>query len=195
MTATPDDFSWFSVERFPDLADAYCLTYVQGLTPAELVARLGAQAEDFTLLSLGELIDAAYAGPDRDGMFLGATAVGDWVFMVEPNGLLGISDEIILPLSAGTRLVSHFLNIKGNEYFYWVEDGTVRFSFLADEGYAEEVPEELLETVERISSHYGGAEPHDGPAFLLAERLTGITLTPQLLEESIYLSGAVPDPS
>ncbi|MEV2272933.1 DUF6461 domain-containing protein [Nonomuraea africana] len=33
---------------------------------------------------------------------------------------------------------------------------------------------------------------HEGPAFLLAERLTGITMTPQLLEESTYLCGGVP---
>jgi len=33
---------------------------------------------------------------------------------------------------------------------------------------------------------------HVGPAFLLAERLTGIPMTPQLLEESTYLCGVVP---
>ncbi|MEU0479118.1 DUF6461 domain-containing protein, partial [Streptosporangium sp. NPDC006013] len=37
MIATPDDYSWFSRERFPELADAYCFTYVRGLTPEELV--------------------------------------------------------------------------------------------------------------------------------------------------------------
>ncbi|MGW2198319.1 DUF6461 domain-containing protein [Streptosporangium sp. NPDC001682] len=41
MIATPDDYSWFSRERFPELADAYCFTYVRGLTPEELVTRLG----------------------------------------------------------------------------------------------------------------------------------------------------------
>ncbi|MER5326288.1 DUF6461 domain-containing protein [Streptosporangium roseum] len=36
--------------------------------------------------------------------------------------------------------------------------------------------------------------PHGGPAFLLAERLIGITLAPQLLEKSTYLCGVVPNP-
>ncbi|TMR96612.1 DUF6461 domain-containing protein [Nonomuraea basaltis] len=194
MSAThDDDYAWFSCERFPDLADAYCFTYVRGLTPDELVVRLGAQTEDFALLTLGELVEAAYSEPDRHGMFFGATAVGDWVFIVGPNGLLGIIEEIITPLSAGTRLVSHFLNIKGDEYFYWIEDGEIRFCFLSQDGFSEEVPDELVETMERINSGNEPTDLHDGPAFLLAERLTGITLTPELLEESIYLSGAVPE--
>jgi hypothetical protein len=47
--------------------------------------------------------------------------------------------------------------------------------------------------MERIDSPiYPIADPHEGPAFLLAERLTGITMTPQLLEESTYLGGGVP---
>ncbi|MBF8188618.1 hypothetical protein ITP53_23395 [Nonomuraea sp. K274] len=186
-----DDYSWFSVERFPDLADAYCFTYVRGLSPEELVGRLGARTEDFALMGLGELVDAAYAEPDREGMFFGATAVGDWVFIVQPNGLLGINEDIIMPLSAGTRLVSHFRNIKGNEYFYWIEDGQLRFSFVPQDGFSEEVPDELVAIMERIGER---TDLHDGPAFLLTERLTGIRLTPQLLEESIYLSGACPEP-
>ncbi|MEV4062006.1 DUF6461 domain-containing protein [Nonomuraea dietziae] len=47
--------------------------------------------------------------------------------------------------------------------------------------------------LERIDSPvYAIADPHEGPAFLLAERLTGITMTPRLLEESTYLCGVVP---
>ncbi|WP_311922350.1 DUF6461 domain-containing protein [Microbispora sp. H10836] len=78
-----------------------------------------------------------------------AVAVGDWVLLVEAHGGLGVTEEIIMPLSAGTRLVSHFyLDVDGMDYFYWINDG--------------------------------------------AERLTGITMTPQLLEESTYLCGVVP---
>ncbi|WP_235030200.1 DUF6461 domain-containing protein [Nonomuraea solani] len=190
-----DDYAWFSCERYPDLADAYCFTYVRGLTPEQLVTRLGGRTEDFSLMTLGELVDAAYSRPDSDGMLFGATAVGDWVFMVEPNGLLGITEETIMPLSAGTRLVSHFLNIEGDDYFYWAEDGEIRFAFLSQEGYSPQTPGELVETMRRITSDHGHTYPHNGPAFLLAEQLTGIRLTPQLLEESIYLSGAVPEPS
>ncbi|MGP4102427.1 DUF6461 domain-containing protein [Nonomuraea sp. KM90] len=41
MIATPGDYAWFSYERFPELAEAYCFTYVRGLVPERLVVRLG----------------------------------------------------------------------------------------------------------------------------------------------------------
>ncbi|MEU4703194.1 DUF6461 domain-containing protein [Nonomuraea dietziae] len=204
MITTPDDYSWFSRERFPGLADAYCFTYVCGLTPEEVVTRLGVRVEDCSRVTLDELI--------RRQTF-GAVAVGDWVLLVEAYSGLGVTEEIIMPLSAGTRLVSHFyLDVDGMDYFYWIDDGKIRFEFAYQEGYShwiedgklrfmfrhhesysEEMPDELAETLERIDSPvYATADPHEGPAFLLAERLTGITMTPRLLEESTYLCGVVP---
>ncbi|MEV4181883.1 DUF6461 domain-containing protein [Streptosporangium canum] len=209
MIATPDDYSWFSRERFPELADAYCFTYIRGLTPEELVTRLGARVEDCSRMTLDELIRYSSTGFYERQAF-GAVAVGDWVLLVEANGGLGVTKEIIMPLSAGTRLVSHFyLEVKGMDYFHWIEGGKIRFEFLHQdgyshwiedgkiqlefpqmEGYSAEMPDELAETMERM----GSADPHEGPSFLLAERLTGITMTPQLLEESTYLCGGVPKP-
>ncbi|GAA2859955.1 DUF6461 domain-containing protein [Nonomuraea rubra] len=193
MIATPGDFAWFSYERFPELAEAYCFTYVRGLTPERLVARLGGRPEEFTPMTLEKLIEASYRN-GYDTAFLGATTVGDRVFIVEPNGGLGADEEIITSLSAGTRLVSHFRDVEGLEYFYWSENEKLRFWFLADEGYAEEVPDEVLEIMRRIDTGQGLLHPSDGPAFVLAERLTGITLTPELLEGSVYLCGVIPTP-
>ncbi|MEV1201752.1 DUF6461 domain-containing protein [Microbispora rosea] len=204
MIAIPDDYSWFSPERFPGLADAYCFTYVRGLTPEELMTRLGVRTEDCSRVTLDELIR---------WRTLGAVAIGDWVLLVEANGGLGVTEEIIMPLSAGTRLVSHFyLDVDSMDYFYWIDDGKIRFEFAYQEGYshwiddgkiqfmfrphetyAEEMPDELAETMERIDSVYPPlTDPSTGPAFLLAQRLTGITMTPNLLEESTYLCIVVP---
>ncbi|MFC7645567.1 DUF6461 domain-containing protein [Streptosporangium lutulentum] len=217
MIATPDDYSWFSSERFPGLAGAHCFTYVRGLTPEELVTRLGARVEDRSHMTLDELIWDFSFDPYAWQTF-GAVAVGDWVLMVEANGLLGITEEVITPLSAGTRLVSHlYFEGEGVEDFRWIDDGELRFDFTHDDGYShwiedgriqlkfplpewglqerysEKTPDELAETMERIDSVYPPyTDPHEGLAFLLAERLTGITLTPQLLKEPTYLCGAVP---
>lgn len=193
MIPPPDDYAWFSYERFPELAEAYCFTYVRGLTPEQLVVRLGGRPEDFTPMTLEELIETRYRN-SYDTAFLGATTIGDWVFIVEPNGGLGIDEEIITPLSARTRLVSHFRDVEGVEYFYWSEDGEIRFCFIADDGYSEEVPDEVVESMQRIDADYRHLYPSDGPAFLLSERLTGITLTPELLEGSTYLCGVIPEP-
>ncbi|MFI7043461.1 DUF6461 domain-containing protein [Streptosporangium sandarakinum] len=193
MIATPGDYAWFSYERFPELAEAYCFTYVRGLTPGQLVVRLGGRPEDFTPMTFDELVGTRY-GNGYDTAFLGAATIGDWVFMVEPNGGLGADEEIITSLSAGTRLVSHFRDVEGVEYFYWSEDGEIRFCFVADEGYSEEVPEEVVGIMRRIDAGHGHLPPGDGPAFLLAEHLTGVTLTPELLEGSTYLCGVIPEP-
>ncbi|MFI7610303.1 DUF6461 domain-containing protein [Nonomuraea terrae] len=181
-----DDYAWFSRERYPELADAYCFTYVRGLTPAELMTRLGVGADDCSRMTLGELTEAGFG----NGM-VGAGAVGDWVLMVEANGLAGITEEIIVPLSAGTRLVSQFfLEVKMLDWFYWVEDGTIRYES-NNEGYSERLPDELVETMARVGPTCSSlGDLH----FVLAERLTGIRLTRQLLEESTYLCGVVPGP-
>ncbi|MDX3099769.1 DUF6461 domain-containing protein [Nonomuraea angiospora] len=193
MIATPDDYAWLSYERFPELAEAYCFAYVRGLAPEQLVVRLGGRPEDFTPMTLEELIETRRKN-SYDTTFLGATTIDDWVFIVEPNGGLGADEKIIAALSAGTRLVSHFRDVEGVEYFYWSEDGKIRFCFIADEGYSEEVPDEVVETMQRLDADYRDLYPSDGPAFLLVERLTGITLTPELLEGSTYLCGVIPEP-
>jgi hypothetical protein len=186
VITTPDDYAWLS---------GGCFTYVRGLIPEQVVTRLGARVEDFTPMTFGEMC-AAPSGPHGSGVFLGITTVGDWAFIVETSSRLGITEEIIMPLSAGTRLVSHrFLDIKALDYFFWIEDGKLRFCFIAQEGYMEEVPDELAETMNLIDSVYPPlTDPHEGPMFLLAERLTGITLTPQLIKESTYLCGVVSEP-
>ncbi|WP_449062272.1 DUF6461 domain-containing protein [Planomonospora algeriensis] len=134
-------------------------------------------------------------GATDSGVSLGVLTVGDWVFTIEP-GRNGLAEEVIMPMSAGTRVVAHsHLDIKALDYFYWIEDGEIRFCFIAQEGYLEQVPDELTETMNLIDSAYPPlTDPHEGPMFLLAEHLTGIKLTPRLLEESIYLSGVVPEP-
>ncbi|MFG2071201.1 DUF6461 domain-containing protein [Nonomuraea maritima] len=187
MIRKPDKYAWLT-----EAADGSTFTYVHGLTPEQVVTRLGGRPEDFTPETLDALGNADGRGP---GAFLGVTTIGDWAFVVEPYWHT-IAEEMIMPLSAGTRLVSHHsLGIKGLDHFFWVDDRQLRFCFIAQEGYAEEVPDELVETMDQIDSLYPPlADPSDGPMFLLTEHLTGITLTPQLLNESSYMWGTVPEP-
>nr|WP_260407596.1 DUF6461 domain-containing protein [Planomonospora venezuelensis] len=61
----------------------------------------------------------------------------DRTLLVAPGGSrFGIAEEIIMPLSAGTRVVAHsLLEIKALDYFFWIEDGELRFCFVAQDGY------------------------------------------------------------
>jgi hypothetical protein len=48
---------------------------------------------------------------------------------VEPNGYLGVTEAAVVPLSFGTRLVSHFRNVNAVDHFYWIENGDIRLDF------------------------------------------------------------------
>ncbi|PRX53560.1 hypothetical protein B0I32_127149 [Nonomuraea fuscirosea] len=57
------------------------------------------------------------------------------------------------------------------------------------------VPDELVPMMRDLDTRYpDSADPHEGPMFLLAEHLTGIKLTPHLLEQATYHYGVVPEP-
>jgi hypothetical protein len=191
MITPPGDYAWFANSG---LAEAYSFIFVRGLTPEQLVTRMGGRAEDFSWMTLDGSIDAGSCYDYRTE-FVAVTTVGDWAFVAQYNSWLGADDEFLVPLSTGTRLVSLYrLDIKGLEEFRFVEDGAVRFSFWAQEGYSEEVPDELVETMKQIHHVYGNDayELYQGPGLVLIERLTGIKLTGQILEGSSYLSGVIP---
>jgi Family of unknown function (DUF6461) len=193
-----DDYSWFD-ERFPALAEAYCITLVSGLPPEEVLRRFGA-TEQAPIAGVADLVAAAFAAWDRsDGfqLFLAATAVGDWTLMVEPNGFLGITESAVVPLSRGRRVVSHFRNVNAVDHFYWIEDGTVRLTFEPLFAHRRDGsdPDALVDVMEQVGFDVrsGGPDGHTAAAFALAEYLTGVRLTPQLLE-SPFVGGTAPVP-
>ncbi|MGN9841312.1 DUF6461 domain-containing protein [Nonomuraea sp. H19] len=193
MITPPGDYAWFTNSG---LAEAYSFIFVRGLTPEQLVARMGGRAKDFSWMALDESIDAG-ARYDYKTEFVAVTTVGDWAFVAQYNSWLGADDEFLVPLSEDTRLVSLYrLDIKGLEEFRWVEDGEIRFAFWAQDGFSE-VPDELVETMEQLDRDCGEHkwDLYRGPGLVLIERLTGIKLTPQILEESAYLSGVISKPS
>ncbi|WP_043621541.1 DUF6461 domain-containing protein [Nonomuraea candida] len=199
MIATAADYAWFTYGRFTydeytDLRAAYCFTLVRGLTPEQVLTRVGARAGDFPLMGLKELIRMGFSDLDRPGSryghFFGVVTVGDWAFIVEPNGFMGVLPEIAGRLSAGTRLVSHSLNADGTmEDFLFMEDGQERLSLEPDcpdlvayTRWAEELDE--------ITRQVGfDSERTSESLFAMAEHLTGVRVTPDLLEHSIYQCG------
>src|SRR5205823_14898736 len=119
----------------------------------------------------------------------------------EVNGWIGTLPAVIVPLSQGTRLVSHYRNVNALDFFKWVEDGEVRLSFeplfpsVREGSRADDVVEvmgqvgfDLREGPERTFEH------HTEAAFALAEHLTGVTVTPALLSTSDFLCGIAPIP-
>lgn len=200
--ATARDYLWFS-EHFPDLAEAYCVTLVRGITPEDLLARLGA-TEVRHVTGVDGLQEPSYGVWDaHDGarLFAGVTAVGEWALMVEPNGYLGVTDEIVGPLSRGTTVVSHFRNINAVDHFNWYEDGELRLHFEPLFPYARDGSDPDSLVGDMRAAGFDLSEGEDSAfdlcteaAFALAERLTGVRLTRELFETSEFTGGVVPLP-
>lgn len=202
MAATAADYTWFG-DRFPELAEAYCLTLVHGLRPEELLDRTGA-CHRSVVTGVGALVEAAYDAWDEYGddlLFAAVAAVGEWALMVEPNGYLGTTDKVVVPLSRGTRLVSHFRNVNAVDHFFWLEDGETRLHFEPLFAYSRDGSDAdgLVTEMERAGFDLSEAEDrsyelHTEAAFALAEQLTGVRLTPELLDTTPYLCGLAPLP-
>ncbi|MGW4494767.1 DUF6461 domain-containing protein [Streptomyces sp. NPDC004376] len=198
MAVSADDYAWFE-DRFPDLSEAYCVTLVRGLSPDEVLRRLDGHEEP-AVTGVDAMVEAAFALLDRsDGtrQFVAMTAVGEWTLLIEPNGYAGVTEPVALPASAGTAWVSHFVNINGVDWFLWAEDGVLRLGF--EPGFPEEragsTPDELLDA---MGFPVGDDDPEpdvsSAAAFALAQHLTGVAVTPELLDGTAFWCGSVPIP-
>jgi hypothetical protein len=121
---------------------------------------------------------------------------------------MGVTPEIAKPLSVGTRLVSHFRNVNAVKDFCWIEDGDIRLSFepaIPAYRYGSD-PDGLVQVMRDVgfdledgqqseAAVAEGVAARSGTVFALAEYLTGVKLTAQLLEELTYLCAVAPNAS
>ncbi|HEY1178039.1 MAG TPA: DUF6461 domain-containing protein [Phytomonospora sp.] len=200
--ATAAGYAWLE-ERYPDLTSAYCLTIARGFTPAALLKAVGAEPTG-TVVGVEPMHDLSFEAWDRhhgDRLLVGAAAVGEWAVMVEVNGYLGSLDEYLRPLAAdGGRAVSHFRNENAVDRFNYFDDGGLRlyfeplFAFHRDGPDAEVLAPEMLAAGfdlgddEETEPDY---ENHTEAAWALGERLTGVRVTPELLETGVFACGLV----
>lgn len=197
-TATAADHTWFG-ERYEGLMEAYCISLVQGLGPEELLRALGAEPE-VRITGVDALHEPSYEGWSHDRLFVGAAPLDGWSLMVEANGYLGVTDEAMLPVSRGRRVVSHFRNINAVDHFSWYEDGTVRLHFeplfanCRDGTHPDELLAEMRESGFDLGEEDPDHEAHTEAAFALAQRITGIRLTPGLLDSAQFVCAHAPVP-
>jgi hypothetical protein len=201
-TTTADDCTWLS-KQYASLMAAYCVTLVGAIAPERLLQELGAE-EDIRVTgvqALSEPSSDTWFQHYGDRLFVGVAAVGEWSLMVEHSGYLGITDTAMLPISRGRTVVSHFRNVNAVDHFYWYEDGEMRlhfeplFPYARDGSHADELLTEMRESGFDLSEaedrNYG---LHTEAAFALADRLTGVHLTPELFTSLEFTSALVPQP-
>jgi Family of unknown function (DUF6461) len=202
------DYNWFPL-LFPDLAGAYCVTLVRGVSPQAFLGQVGATASPCEVKG----VDALVAARGRSPGFVAVTAVpsagvgalplaplaGTWTLAVEPGGALGTTASAVRPMSWGTRLVSHSRDAAAVDQFLWLENESTRLAFqplfpwrrsgsdahehvalMREAGFAVDPDDEYRQGMQA------------GAAFALAEHLTGVRVTIDLLDDTVYECAVVP---
>jgi hypothetical protein len=175
----------------------YCVSLTQGLAPAEVLGRLGADPQG-EYAGMAALLDRDQDVCERldyewgDFQLVGAIEVagagGPWTLTIEFNGLVGVTEEFMAGVTAGTAAVSHSVNPNGVGRFRAWLDGraTASFGWLG-EPYSD--TEALTEAITRVgTSDRSGIELY----FSLAQEITGVRLTPSLLAQAVFTAGIVP---
>lgn len=193
MTGTAADYTWFEREC-PELLDGCSISLVRGLSTEDTLRRLNAHGRQ-VVEGLEGLQQFEY-DVDYDGQHapVGVATIADWSLVVEVGWLLGGAEPVLVELSRGTRVVSHFRGLDGEDGFFWVEDGDIRVNFepLFPNGRSGSTPDALVGQMRRVGFRLSEADDgdvhlHTEATFALAEHLTGVRLTPHLLRGSTYL--------
>ncbi|GAA0977681.1 hypothetical protein GCM10009555_039240 [Acrocarpospora macrocephala] len=176
-SAIAEDYAWFD-QHDSGLAEAFCVTFVRGLTPRQAFDRLGVTPDD---------------DPDDDGFYeegvMAASAVDGGTVLIEFNGFQGILDSVTGPLSVGTVTAAVFRNVNHDQQFVHAADGRVTATFEPDYPAHGGVDEDLLLThmveLGMPTDDVDDADDWGNPihtAFALAERVTGVRLTPGAID-------------
>lgn len=203
--ATAAEYAWVG-GWLDSVSGAYCLTLIHDLEPQDVLGRIGALAEPAPRRGLGALAEASAEMWERhedSSLLIGVTAIpGGWSLGLEINGYIGVTPEIIVPLSAGTRTVSHYQN-NAVDRFYYAEDGDIRLYFeplfpaerdgSQPDAFIDAMAQAGFELREDKDVEYDTEDYLPTAAsFALAEILTGVRVTAELLEDSNYLWGIAP---
>jgi hypothetical protein len=172
------DYAWLGDSQ-PDLAEAFCLSYVRGLGKAEALLRLGVPERHLRCLPIEEAVEAGLCCEGRPPLTAHALSLGGWAVIVEPMGCRTTRPECYRALSTGTELVSVRIREDSRYEFRRVVDGVLQTFF--DAGSPAERrgtrPDALAEHMAAVG--LGDDDDPDDPAaalLALADRVTGVRI-------------------
>ncbi|GAB2580173.1 hypothetical protein Aab01nite_56570 [Paractinoplanes abujensis] len=188
--AVAADYAWF--EGVADLRKGFCFVWVRDVRPAQVLKRMG--AKELERIGWQQMVGA---GDGQRGAiekyYFGVSRLDDdWSLVIEDNGTLGRADDLLRPLSEGTTLVCLYRATDGSGRFLLLEDGAAQLEFdpaapaRRDGARAESLAPEIS------AAGIGAGGDATAGAFALAERLTGVGLSLELLQERTYLFSEVP---
>jgi hypothetical protein len=187
------DYGWPS--RSTDLTSGFCITLVRGLTPFDVLRSLG--GDELERVDWNRVVGPGdgEAG-DRKRFFLGIGRIGKWSVIVEDNGTLGVTREIVEPLSKNRGEVLSYRgggSEPGRLMVFRNGDLTLDLDTSAPELLGGAKPEQFRPALQAAGLVGGpvAAEP-TASAFAFMSSRSGIRLTAPQLESLEYLLVAVP---
>lgn len=209
---TAHDYAWIRSSPLLDYAmeTGYTLTLVRGVTPRDVLRVMEAEPQgtctgaDALIERQDELLDPTDYWDDSfiAGAFTVPGEGGDWTLVLHlAEGGMGMQPRFLEALSAGGCAVVHSSNGgKPMDFFQWYVDGELRTTFERPTVRQGSTPDALNAVLAEVgfdlSDDEGGTSgPVDtkASAFALAERLTGVRVTEELLQRAEYQLGHVPE--
>jgi hypothetical protein len=179
MTASADSYAW--ADHWGDLG--FCLVVVDLSDPAEVLGRL---VREPATARMTPSEAAAWIEDERRGgtasyvTVVGATQLDSWTVVLEGDGFETTTQGTLEGLTMrGHRAGVIYRSVNADMQFTWARDGNILRSFdplLYDVWAVGEVlPEEE-------GLRFGGGSP-TASSFALLERLTGLSLTQEFLDD------------
>ncbi|MEU6743022.1 DUF6461 domain-containing protein [Streptosporangium sandarakinum] len=192
MTECPEEFRWLSGRE--DLGEIYCVSFVRGLSPDEVLRRFGVDEstmeEGVTFEELDER--SAESMMDDAAGYIGAAKIGDWTLVIEPGGWkIAVDPDTYGPVSRGTEVVSVCRHDYASDSFAYIVDGepVVWFDPMLPDARSGNDSDRFVKEMREV-----GLDPeHDidddpridapiGRSFALAGKITGLPFSPEMLE-------------
>jgi hypothetical protein len=211
-SVTARDYAWIRSSplfRYA-LEVGYTLTLVRGVAPREVLQVMEAEPQgtctvaDALIERQDELGDPADYWDESfiAGAFTIPGKGGDWTLVLNVgDGGMGMQSRFLEALSDGGRAVVHSSNGgKPMHFFHWYEDGELRTTFEWPTARAGSTPDALNSVMREVGFELSDdavetSERVDTKAavFALAERLTGVRVTEEVLRDAEYQLGLVPE--
>jgi uncharacterized protein DUF6461 len=174
--STGADYAW------AEGRDAFCVSLVEATSPEAVLRKMmvDGSATGFVSVAEARAWASRQIGQD-DGSVIEAGIVGGWVVTVEANGYQATLPAAVHRISVGSRAVVVFRNVHGHTSFLYAVDGIVVRSF-DPLLYDDPTPWDGPPLPEESGLDFGSGHAM-ASAFACAERLTGIRLTPELLDD------------
>lgn len=198
--ATYEDYLWTEDAGTAGEFQAFCLALVEDANVDDVIVQLPLIADLGPMNFREELRFRSYDNWDPERLLVGLLQLDSWTALFEVNGFVGVTAQIVLPMSRGRRIVSHhYSDGNGSGTFKIYEDGRLAASFEPTVGIVDlwtDDPEmsTTLATMMRESGfdqapddHLQAGRQHNrAAAFALMERLTGVRLEPTTIADATF---------